>query len=372
MKKYRVWADINLDHIAHNMGVIQSHLADETELLVVVKANAYGHGSVPVARTVLEEGATMLGVGDSSEAIDLREAGIRAPILILGAIIEEEIGWVVSYGIRPTLHSLEMTERIGSEARQQDKRLPVHVKVDTGMRRLGARPDTALKIVRRIQEHDALRLEGASTHFSSAYDSEAEDFTRKQQERFEDFLETCEESGLQIPYRHAANSARLFQEEAAQFDMVRPGVSVYGVQPDGMSGQHHDLKPAMSLHSQISFLKGVREGKPVGYDRRFRPDRDTMTAVVPVGYHDGYDYHLTGESDVLIRGQRCPVIGKVTMDYTIVDVGDLDDPEVGERVTLLGENGGDRISALEVARWADTIPYEVLCTLGRRVHRVYL
>ncbi len=373
MKKYRVWAEIDLDHVAENLRTIRSQAGSDCETLVVVKADAYGHGAVPVARTCLENGADMLGVGDSSEAIHLREHGIRAPILILGAIIEEEIGWVVSHGIRPTLHSPDMVDVISNEAERQGTHLPVHMKVDTGMRRLGARPETALNMAKRIKSDNNLKLEGLCTHLSSAY-SEGTDgrFTEQQLRRFRSFIDRCEEHNISFERIHAANSGAIFMYPNSHFSMVRPGIAVYGIQPGSLAEVDLNLDPALSLHSQITFIKGVEEEKPVGYDRTYSTEERTLVGTVPIGYHDGYQFALSNRSDVLVDGCRCPVIGTVTMDYTLIDLNGVEDPEVGDRVTLIGENGGDRIDVTELSEAADTVPYEITSTLGPRVHRVYL
>lgn len=373
MKKYRVWAEVELDQIKANVRTIRSHLSDEAEVLVVVKADGYGHGDVPVARASLEAGAEMVGVGDSTEAIGLREAGIRAPILILGAMIEEEIGWVVSYEIQPTLHSMEMVRRVETEARQQNKQLPVHVMVNTGMVRLGASPESAIKMAVAVDKADHLKLEGISTHLSCSYGGQREDesITRKQVRKFEQFLDQCRRKKISFRYAHLSNSGGVFRHQEGPGNMVRPGISVYGVQPGSLHSRELELSPVLGLHSQITFLRGVRAGTAVGYDHTYTVKDDTNIATVPVGYHDGYPHRLSNSAEVLVRGKRCPVVGKVSMDYTMIDVGHLDQPKVGERVTLIGEQGDDEITAVELAEWADTIPYEILCTLGKRVKRIY-
>lgn len=373
MKKYRTWAEVDLDTISSNVQTIEQSLQEDTDILVVVKADAYGHGDVAVARTCLESGAEMVGVGDSSEAIALREAGIRSPILILGAMIEEEIGWVVSYQIQPTLHSMEMVDKVAREARRQNQHLPVHVMINTGMVRLGASPESGYEIVREVKQTDYLQLEGISTHLCSVYGAEnGQDITRRQMQMFQSFLDRCRSSELHFEYAHVSSSGGVFLHPEWRGDMVRTGIAVYGVQPGRLETVNLSLEPALSLHSQITFLRGVRAGTQIGYDHTYTVPDDTVIGTVPIGYHDGYPFSLSNNTEVLVNGTRCPVVGTVTMDYTMVDVGELDNPEVGDRVTLIGKQKGAEISVKEVADRADTIPYEILCTLGKRVKRVYV
>lgn len=370
MKKYRVWAQIELQAIAENYHTLQAALPPGVEMLVVVKADAYGHGAVPVSRVVLEQGARMLGVGDSSEAIELRENGILADILILGALIEEELGWVVSYDLIPTIHSTDMIPLLEAEAARQNKQLRVHMKVDTGMGRLGAHPTSALALLEAISSSPHLRLEGLCTHLACAYEADCT-VSRQQLDIFRDVVVACEKKVGPLRWKHAVNSGGLRRELLDGTNLVRPGIAVYGIDPGPLTARGLKVRPALSLHSQVTFLKGVREGVPVGYGSTYVTPRATMLATIPVGYNDGYPFRLSNRARVLLRGQSAPVAGTVTMDYTTVDVGHIPGVQVGDEVVLIGSNGKDAISVQELAGLLETVPYEITCSLGKRVRRIY-
>ncbi len=373
MKKHRVWAEIDLDALAENVRAIRTHAGPDVALLSVVKADAYGHGAAPCARVAIEAGASMIGVGDSTEALELREAGILAPILVLGAVIEEEIGWVVSYDITPTIHSAGMVPRIAEEARRQGKRQKVHLKLDTGMGRLGASTVRALEIAQRIVGDPNLELEGLSTHFSSAYgmDERSLDATRQQIARFETVAAQLAQAGIRPPLMHLANSGAIGLSPVPG-NLIRPGIATYGIDP-GMFRVHDvHVKPVLSLRTQVAFLKGVRAGATIGYNQTHLTRRKTHIATLPVGYNDGYPYALSNRSAVLIRGELAPVIGTVTMDYLTVDVGHIPGVHVGDEVVLIGRQASREIKVTHLAQLAQTIPLEITCGLGKRVRRVYV
>ncbi len=375
MKKYRVWAEIDLSALKNNISRIRERLPSGVGIISVVKADAYGHGALPVARASLDAGVGILAVGDSNEALELRNGGVLAPILILGALIEEEVGWVVSFDIIPSLHGPGMIPLLEQEARRQDKRVKVHVKVDTGMARLGVSSDLALKTAEQVDASDWLVLDGVCTHLSSSSEPDPS-FTKKQLAGFRDTLEKMKPylgPGVRI---HAANSAALFRFPEAAFTHVRPGIAVFGIDPNGsFSGEKNDaplLEPVLSLRTQICFLKGVYADTPVGYDRTAAPSRNTKLAVLPIGYNDGYPYALSNRAEVLIRGRRAPVVGTVTMDYTMVDAGAVSDVQVGDEVVLIGRQKSEEVTVKELARLAGTIPYEISCLLGKRIKRIYI
>lgn len=363
MRGYRVWAEIDLAALRHNIAVIRRAIDPGTKILAVAKADAYGHGALPVAWTALEAGCSMVGVGDSGEAIQLREGGIPGPILILGAIVEEEIHKVVQYDISVTVHSADLLPMLNQEARRRGRKLRVHLKVDTGMARLGASPGRALDVARAILDCSNLELEGLSTHLASAANS---DCVREQLDQFRSTIRELADDGIQPPILHAANSAGLFTCPEAHFDMVRPGIALYGMDPGLFARLGIPLKPVLSLKTQIAYLKGVAADLPIGYDGRYRTTRPTRIATCPVGYNDGYPYQLSGRGEAVVRGRRVAVVGNVSMDYIMLELGDVPDAEVGDEVTLIGE--GIRVE--ELARRAGTIPYEITCRLGRRVGRV--
>jgi alanine racemase len=363
MRGYRVWAEIDLAALRHNIGLIRRALEPATKIMAVTKADAYGHGALPIAWTALEAGCAMVGVGDSGEALQLREGGIPGPILILGAIVEEEIHKVIQYDISVTVHSTDLLPLLNQEARRRARKLRVHLKIDTGMARLGASPARALDVARAILDCSNLQLEGVSTHLASASNPDA---VREQLDQFRSAIDELTQDGIQPPILHAANSAGLFTCPESHFDMVRPGIALYGMDPGVFAKLGIPLKPVLSLKTQIAYLKGVGADVAIGYEGRHRTTRPTRIATCPVGYNDGYPYQLSGRGEAMVRGRRVPVVGNVTMDYIMLDLGDLPDAEVGDEVTLIG-NG---IRVEELARRAGTIPYELTCRLGRRVGRV--
>lgn len=384
MKKYRVWAEINLKTLAQNLVDLKKKVGPKVKILVVVKADAYGHGAIPVARTMLEHGVHMLGVGDSTEAIQLRQAGILAPIIVLGALIEEEIGWIVSYDIIPTIHSMDMLSLLNDEARRQNKVLKVHLKVDTGLTRLGATPARVIEIAKRIGGEPAsqqaglsnLVLDGISTHLSSAAlsaDRQACLFTSQQIDLFSRVVKEIEQSGLKIPFKHMANTGAIYTQSNSYFNLVRPGGALYGIDPGSLTESNLvKLNPILELKSQITFIKTVPAGTPVGYERTYLTRKRTKIATIPVGYNDGYPYHLSNKGYVLIHGTRIPVVGIVSMDYIMVDVSDVSDVKVSDGVVLIGRQGKERITAEELARLIGASPYVITCGLGKRVRRVYI
>lgn len=395
MKKYRTWAEINLGTLKKNFQDLRRDLESGVRLkrdgntavsrssgikiLVVVKADAYGHGAVPVSRTVLEAGADLLGVGDSTEAIELRQAGILAPILILGALIEEEISWIVSYDIMPTVHSMDLLPLLNAEAKRQNKRLKIHLKVDTGMTRLGASPERAIEIVHKIAHLPSLELEGISTHLSASFKPEDEAFTSRQIALFNKVVNEIEKAKIlpyEIPLKHIASTAGIYTHRAdpgCGGNLVRVGAILYGIDPwKLMERGLIKLHPILSLKSQITFIKTVPAGTPVGYGRTYTTTRRTRIATIPIGYNDGYPYYLANKGYVLIKGERCPVIGTVSMDYIMVDITPLEGIKVGDEVVLIGKQGDRQITAEDLARLSGLSPYVITCSLGKRVRRIYV
>jgi len=363
MRGYRVWAEIDLAALRHNIAAVRRSLEPQTRILAVAKADAYGHGALPIAWTALESGCAMIGVGDSGDAVQLREGGISGPILILGAVVEEEIHKVVQYDISVTVHSSDLLTLLNQEAYRRNRRLRVHLKIDTGMARLGASPMRALDVARAVLACPNLILEGVSTHLAAASNPDA---VREQLDLFRSTIDELNSDGIHPQILHAANSAGLFTCPESHFDMVRPGIALYGIDPGVFGRLGISLRPVLSLKTQIAYLKGVAADVAIGYDGRYRSSRPTRIATCPVGYNDGYPYQLSGRGEAVVRGKRVPVVGSVTMDYIMLDLGDAPEAEVGDEVTLIGE--GIRVE--ELARKAGTIPYELTCRLGRRVGRV--
>lgn len=365
----RAWAEVDLGALARNYHRVRSRLTTGCQVLAVVKANGYGHGAVTVARRLSEEGCWGFGVGDSQEALELREAGIDCPILILGAIIEGEMPCVVQKRISVCIHSTERVIRLEAEARNQGQRARVHLMVDTGMGRLGPGPDKALELARIIDASPWLELEGVCTHFSSAYQAE-QDFSRVQADIFRQARLDLERAGIRPPLCHGPNSGAILSDAGAGFDLARPGIALYGLDPHDFFGRHLELEPVLSFRTSVVYLKDVPGGTPVGYNRTWVSSQPTRIATLPVGYNDGYPYRLSNLASVLVRGQRSRVVGTVSMDYTMIDVGHIPDVAPGDPVTLIGRDGDDEITVNELADLAGTIPYEITCGLGTRVRRI--
>lgn len=372
MKKYRTWAEVDLKTVVENLDYIKSKVGPNVKTLVVVKADAYGHGAVAIGRTVLEHGASYLGVGDSTEAIELRQGGILAPILILGALIEEEISWIISYDIIPTVHSMDLLELLDTEAKRQSKKLKIHLKIDTGLTRLGASPERAVEIVKKIKTMSNLELEGICSHLSSSFNPDELEFTKKQVELFTNLLKKVEYNGFQIPLKHIASTGATYTLKDSHFNMVRLGGALYGIDPGTISKAGIKFNPVLSLKTQITFLKTVPAGTAVGYHRTHITNKRSKIATIPIGYNDGYPYQLSNKGHVLIQGKRAPIAGTITMDYITVDVTHIPGAKVGDEVVLIGQQGKEKITTEDLARLAAISPYVITCGLGKRVRRMYV
>jgi alanine racemase len=377
----RTWAEIDLSAVAHNVRVLRA-LCRPALFCAVVKANGYGHGAEPVARAALAAGADWLAVAHLDEAAALRDAGIDAPLLLLSEPRLDELEAVCQLGVRVTVYTPEMvtglaeTIRAGGRHGRATAPLRLHLKVDTGMRRVGAEPGDAVTLAKTIASAPELQLEGICTHCAVA-DEPGNGFTSCQLERFEAVVDELERAGLRVPLRHAANSAAAIGVPASRYDLVRCGIAVYGIPPapdmDGLA----NLRPALTLRSEVSFVKHVAAGEGVSYGHRQRTSRDTVLATVPIGYADGVFRSLPlAGAEVLIRGRRRPMIGVVTMDQLMVDCGPPSgagsDVRVGDDVVLLGRQGAAVITPDDWALRLGTISYEVVCALGPRVERVYV
>ncbi len=365
----RVWATVDLDRVAANLAVLRE-AAGDARIMAVLKADAYGHGAVAVAGRLLEEGIHMIGVGDSTEAIELREAGIVAPVLILGAIVAGEAPMVVAYDIATCLHSIERAKHIDLEAKRQNRLARVHLMVDTGMGRLGVTAAAAPELARVIAGLDNLKLEGVATHYASAA-SPIPIQLEEQYRRFTDVLSAIRSEGIDPGLVHASNTACLFSPLTEHFDMVRLGIGLLGLDPGNLDERLDILSPALSLRTQIIFLKDFPEGFPIGYYRTWVTRRPTRIATLPIGYNDGLSWNLGNRARVLVRGQRARIVGAVSMDYTTIDVGHIRGASVGDVVTIIGRDGDEEIRTEDMAGTARTIPYEVTCRLSRRVVRIY-
>jgi len=368
------WAEVNLGAIRANLGALRGLMAPGIKVLGVVKADAYGHGMVPVARALESAGVDMLGIVMVEEGVRLREAGIALPILMMGSIPEDETEALVAHDLRPTVGDVETLERLDGAARAAGKRVAVHLKVDTGMNRLGVRSEEAVALAERILGRPSLALEGLYTHFACA-DTPGDRATREQLKRFRAVLAELDRRGIRAETIHAANSSALATMPETHFDMVRPGLALYGAlacrAPDGL-----DLRPALALRSRVAHLKRVRRGEGVSYGHTWRAQRDSVVGLLPIGYGDGYPWALSNKGQVRIgegpAARLAPVVGRVCMDATLVDLTDVPRPEVGLAATLIEADAESPLRVSAVARLAGTIPYEILTGLAKRIPRVYV
>jgi len=368
-KRARVWAEIDVAALEQNYRHMVSRAPAGTKTLAVLKADAYGHGAAICAKKLEQLGVSMIGVGDSREALELRAEGVNAPLLILGAIVEGEMRAVVENDVASCIHSAQRAKLLSNVARALGRRARVHLKVDTGMGRLGVRPEIARELAGTIARDPNLELEGVCTHYGSAA-SPVPFHTSEQLTSFVKLVEEIRADGVRPPLVHASNSAALFSTLSEHFTMVRVGLGLFGLNPGNLPVGEAPVKPVLSLRTQVVFLKDLPAGSPVGYNRTHVTKRATRIAIVPFGYSDGYPYALSNRAHVLIRGERAPVVGAVSMDYTTIDVTDVRDVQVGEEVTVIGASGKRRISVEDLARAIGTIPYEITARLGRRVARV--
>ena len=367
-----VWAEIDLRAVAHNVGLLSETVAP-ARLCAVVKAGAYGHGAVEVARAALGAGASWLAVALVEEGEVLRQAGIDAPILLLSEPPAALLADVVALRLTPTLYTPGGVEAAAKAvAESGSDPLPVHVKVDSGMHRCGAGPTEAAALAADVAERRELRLEGLWTHFAVADDPD-HPFNQEQVVRFDAVVAHLAELGIRPPVLHACNSAAALTRPACRHDLVRCGITVYGVSPSPALADRADLHPVMSLHARVSYVREVPGGEGVSYGLRRPVDHPIRVALVPVGYADGVPWRvLAGGGEVLIGGRRRPLAGSVTMDQVMVDCGDDHSVVPGDEVVLLGHQDGERIDAWEWARKAGTIAYEVLCGISPRVPRLYV
>jgi alanine racemase len=361
--------EINLGAIKHNLLSIREKTGAGTKILLAVKADGYGHGAVQVSKCVEKNGlADILGVSSPSEGIELRNAGITLPILILGLILprEDAIKTLFDHDLSQTVADLSLASLISKEAVARKKRLNLHLKVDTGMGRIGCPADKAVDIASSISRLDGVNLEGIFSHFPVSDDPDS-DFTRKQIEQFKKIHVGLEEKNIRVPLRHMANSAAIFNYTESIFNMVRPGIMAYGYMPSHSCRHSISIIPAMTMMSCIVFVKRVRKGTPLSYGLIYSPDRDSNIATIPVGYGDGYSRSLSNKAQVIIKNKKYPVVGRVCMDQILVNLGD-DEFDLGEEVTLFG---GSDITAETIADWMGSIPYEVTCAISKRVPRIY-
>lgn len=366
------WAEVDLSAVAHNTRAV-SRLVAPAGVLAVVKADGYGHGAVPVALAALHAGASWLGVALVEEGVTLRDAGIDASILVLSEPPPAAMELAASFALVPTVYTAAGVEAAGAATRGRGStvQLPVHLKVDTGMHRVGAPPGEAATLARAIAANPRLALDGVYTHCAVA-DEPEDPFTSEQLARFDAVLDQLGALGLAPRLVHAANSAGAIAHPLSRYDLVRIGIALYGIPPAPVLDGAVDLRPALSLKASVSMVKKVESGARISYGLRYRFDRDSTVATVPIGYADGVRRRLAATGgEVLIRGRRRPIAGTVTMDQLTVDCADDDSVRPGDEVVLIGEQGHERITAGDWAQRLDTVGYEIVCGIGPRVPRRY-
>lgn len=363
-------ATINLAAVRRNIRSIRSAVAAHSRLIAVVKANAYGHGAIPVSRAALGAGADWLAVAIPEEGIELRAAGFQVPIQLLGALLPEQIPMAIEHDLTLTVSSLENLQAVNAAALARKHRATVMIKIDTGMGRIGILPAAAPAFLQHAASLAGIELAGIFTHFATA-DEPDPTFTRHQLANLQSTLCALTSKGINLPVVSAANSAATLCLPEAHFDAVRPGIILYGLPPSAGMTLPVDLQPVMSLSSRIVHIKQVPADTPVSYGCTYRTPQRTWLATLPVGYADGYSRHLSNRAAVLVRGRRCPVVGRICMDQTLIDLGPDCNAEVGDETVLFGRQGSDEITLTELAELAGTINYELACLISPRVPRIY-
>lgn len=373
----RTWADISLDNLAHNYAALRAKVPSSCKFLGVVKADAYGHGAVPISRQLKDLGAEYLAVSNFEEALQLRQADIRLPILILGytpAIYAEDMA---DMGLRQEIHSLEYAKQLSAEMAGTGKQLLTHLKLDTGMSRLGffaydneKTPDE----IKEVSELPGLQFEGVFTHFPVADSlNEADrDFTRLQYKRFTEMISALDASGIRFEIRHCCNSAGTILYPEFALDMIRPGIATYGISPSPELAGMVDLRPLMSLRTTISQIRDFREDVTVSYGRTYTTPSPRRIAVLCIGYADGLSRALSNNIRFLLRGKRVAQVGRICMDMCMIDITDVPEAKVGDVVTVFGDDAGSSVSVDAISAQLGTIPYEILCDINKRTPRIYL
>ncbi|MBI5789326.1 MAG: alanine racemase [Candidatus Schekmanbacteria bacterium] len=360
-------ANIDLSALVHNLNQVKNLTGRNTKIMGIVKDDAYGHGAIPVSRALLEHGADMLGVAYFAEASQLRAAGIAAPIVLLSGVIEaEQMQQVAGLGLQPFVFSAQTAHALSDAAINQGKTVKLHIKIDTGMGRLGINPQDVLEFARVLSRLNGVEISGLASHLACG--EEDLEATQRQLKIFRQVADTLKNAGFNIPCLHLANSAGIINHPQTHFNLVRPGIMLYGAYG---YNPRVDLKPVMSLKSQVIFLKNVAAGTCISYGHTYRAEKESVIATVSVGYADGYNRLLSNKGQALIHGRRVSVIGRVCMDLIMLDVSAIADVKVGDEVTLIGRDGPEEITVNEVAAWTQTISYETLCMIGQRVRRVY-
>jgi alanine racemase len=371
---YRCWAEVDLNALRGNLAWIRHRAGADVRVLAVVKADAYGHGLKHIAALLMQSGADLFGVANLSEAESIRSVGRGWPILMLGACLPHEVEPAVRDDVMPTISSLAEARAFARAAMKLRKRAAVHVKVDTGMGRLGIEPGRAAELIAAIARMKAIRCDGIYTHYSSAEDEQ--DFSRAQAAQFEEIVRELRERKLCPPMIHANNSAALLHEPSTIYNLVRPGLLMYGIAPRGVRevtiSLPKNIRPTLAFKCRVSFVKEIPKGTPLSYGRSFIAPRRMRVATITAGYGDGFPRAGSNRAEVLVRGKRCRVLGRITMDQALTDVSSVQTVRAGDEVVMIGAQKSEEITATELAGWCNTVCWEVLTGITQRVPRVYI
>ncbi len=373
-------AYVNLSSFRNNFRLIKNIVGNQTKVMAVVKADAYGHGAIECSKTAVNAGADLLGVGVIGEGIELRKQGFELPILVLGGVFNEEIPDLLNYRLATTISNSSIAQSISKHALKSGHPAYIHLKIDTGMSRMGVTMNNYMELLKQTTSLPGLQLQGISTHFATA-DIEDPEYTLKQLALFETALEGFKQMGRSLPLVHCANSSAILQYPQTWKDMIRPGLALYGALPSPnltsklnalVSIEENTLTPVMEWKSKIILLKSVSKGTSLGYGRQFIAQRDSLIATLPVGYADGLPRVLSNKMEVIIRGKKAPQVGAICMDFCLIDVSEIPEVKEEDEAVIIGKQGENKISVEEVSKLAQTIPYEILCSIGKRVPRIYI
>jgi alanine racemase len=370
MNRFPAWVEIDLDAVKHNVDRVRSIVPAGVSMLLVVKADAYGHGAVRISRLAVECGVDMLGVATLDEGRELRKAGIKLPILILSPVLPQELDGVLENDLAVSASSYEFAEKASDIAIRAGTVCTLHVEIDTGMGRTGIAQGEAIEAVSRMGALPGIKIEGLFTHFPAS-DSDI-DFTTDQIRLFTGIVGALRTAGVTFRYLHCANSAAILNFPSSEFNLVRPGLLVYGHAPSVVLKDRLDVVPAMSFKARLVLVRDMPAGASISYGRTYIAPKALKMGVVPVGYGHGLSHRLSNRGQFLFRGKRSSIIGRVTMDMTMLDLSEFPDAEVGEEIVIFGKQQGAEIAVDEIARWDETLNYEVLCRISKRVPRLYL
>ena len=369
-EQYRSWVEVDLDRFSQNWNELRRLVGSSVQILQVVKADAYGHGAIEISNMALKNGASWLGVANADEGVQLRVSGIAAPILILSPSMESEIPEIIKYRLIPSVSDTSFANILQKKYEEAGISGPIHIEIDTGMGRGGTMHKEALRVIREIARCPNLILEGIFTHLSTG--EQVNDYSKEQGRLFLDLLKKLRREGLTFPLRHMGNSGGILNYPEFHFDLVRPGLMTYGIYPSRDTQALAHLEPVMSFKTRVALVKKFPRGYSIGYGRSFITNKPTLIATIPVGYGDGYGVILSNRGEALIRGQRAPIVGRISMDMCTVDVSHIPDCEIGDVVTLMGKDGLEEITANDIAARVNTISYEILCMLGKRAPRIFI